>query len=57
VEPHLASGALHLVSGAPSFFYPIYTVYSAEAEEELIAIAREGLRSVAATDPVISVAS
>jgi DNA-binding transcriptional LysR family regulator len=57
VEPHLASGALHLVSGAPSFFYPIYTVYSAEAEEELIAIAREGLRSVAATNPVISVAS
>jgi DNA-binding transcriptional LysR family regulator len=57
VAPHLASGALHLVPGAPSFFYPIYAVYSAQADEGLIEVALEGLRSVAATNPVISVAS
>jgi len=57
VEPHLASGALHLVPGAPSFFYPIYAVYSADAEEKSVSIALEGLRSVAATNPVISVAA
>jgi hypothetical protein len=48
VAPHVAAGRLHLVPGAPSFFYPIYAVCSAHAEDELIALALDGLRSIAA---------
>jgi LysR family transcriptional regulator, flagellar master operon regulator len=48
VAPHVAAGRLHLVSGAPSFFYPIYAVCSAHAEDELIDLALDGLRSIAA---------
>jgi hypothetical protein len=48
VAPHVAAGKLHLVAGAPSFFYPIYAVCSAYAEEELINLGLDGLRSIAA---------
>jgi LysR family transcriptional regulator, flagellar master operon regulator len=48
VAPHVAAGRLHLVPGAPSFFYPIYAVCSAHAEDKLIALALDGLRSIAA---------
>jgi DNA-binding transcriptional LysR family regulator len=48
VEPYVASGQLHLVAGAPSFFYPIYAVCSAQADDELVAWALEGLRGIAA---------
>jgi DNA-binding transcriptional LysR family regulator len=51
VAPHIAAGRLRLVSGAPSFFYPIYAVCSAQAEDELIDLALAGLRSIAASDP------
>jgi DNA-binding transcriptional LysR family regulator len=48
VAPHVAAGKLHLVAGAPSFFSPVYAVCSAHAEDGLIALALDGLRSIAA---------
>lgn len=48
VTPHVAAGKLHLVAGAPSFFYPIYAVCSAQADDELVTLALDGLRSIAA---------
>jgi len=48
VAPHIAAGKLHLVTGAPSFFYPIYAVCSAQADDELVNLALQGLRSIAA---------
>jgi DNA-binding transcriptional LysR family regulator len=52
VEPHLAAGRLHLVAGAPSFFHPIYAVSSAHAADDLIQLALDGLRSIAAVGQV-----
>lgn len=48
VAPHIAAGRLHPVPGAPSFFYPIYAVCSAQAEDDLVRLAIDGLRSIAA---------
>lgn len=50
VEPLIASGELHLVPGMPQFSYPIYVVYSAEAQEPLLAQALAGLRKVVLRD-------
>jgi DNA-binding transcriptional LysR family regulator len=50
VAPHLASGKLHLVAGAPSFFHPIYAVCSAQADGALIDRALAGFRGIAAGD-------
>jgi DNA-binding transcriptional LysR family regulator len=47
-QPYLEAGKLHLVSGAPSFSYPIYAVFSSNADEALIRQAFDGLRAVAA---------
>lgn len=52
VAPYIAAGKLHLVAGAPSFFYPVYAVCSARADDELIDLALNGLRSIAAADQV-----
>jgi DNA-binding transcriptional LysR family regulator len=52
VAPHLAAGKLHLVAGAPSFFYPVCAVCSAHAEDEFVALALDGLRSIAAAGQV-----
>ena len=52
VAPYIASGRLHLVAGAPSFFYPVYAVCSAQADDELIDLALSGLRSIASLDQV-----
>lgn len=52
VAPHIAAGRLHLVAGAPSFFYPIYAVSSAQADDDLVALALAGLRNIAAADGV-----
>jgi DNA-binding transcriptional LysR family regulator len=49
-QPYLDSGKLHLVAGAPSFSYPIYAVFSADADEALIKQALDGLRAVAAME-------
>ena len=50
VAPYIAAGKLHLVGGAPSFFYPVYAVCSAQADDELIDLALNGLRSIASAD-------
>ena len=50
VAPYIASGKLHLVAGAPSFFYPVYAVCSGQADNELIDLALDGLRSIASAD-------
>jgi LysR family transcriptional regulator, flagellar master operon regulator len=52
--PHLASGRLHLVPGAPRFSYPVYVVRSANADEELIAPALAGLRTLPGADEASS---
>jgi LysR family transcriptional regulator, flagellar master operon regulator len=52
VAPYIAAGKLHLVAGAPSFFYPVYAVCSAQADDGLISLALNGLRSVASADQV-----
>ena len=52
VAPYIASGRFHLVAGAPSFFYPVYAVCSAQADDELIDLALSGLRSIASLDQV-----
>ena len=52
VAPYIASGRLHLVTGAPSLFYPVYAVCSAQADDELIDLALSGLRSIASLDQV-----
>jgi len=51
VEPHIASGKLHLVAGAPSFFYPVYAVCSMQSDDELLQIAIEGLRAIMTEQP------
>jgi hypothetical protein len=50
VAPHIAAGKLHLVAGAPSFLYPVYAVCSVQAEDALVDLALDGLRSIAAGD-------
>lgn len=50
VAPYIATGKLHLVAGAPSFFYPVYAVCSAQADSELINLALDGLRTIASAD-------
>ena len=46
-RPHLEDGRLHLVADKPRFSYSIYAVYSAKADEQLMARVRNGLRAVA----------
>jgi DNA-binding transcriptional LysR family regulator len=50
VQPYLASGKLHLVTAAPSFSYPAYAIFSADADEGPIKQALDGLRAVAAAE-------
>lgn len=45
-RPHLESGRLKLVPGKPRFSYSIYALYSAKADERLMARVRSGLRAV-----------
>lgn len=47
VQPHLESGALRRVPGAPQFSYPVYIVYSANADAAVLEPALAGLKSVA----------
>ena len=46
--PHLASGQLRLVPGAPEYSYPIYVAYSADADHSVLDPALAGLRQVSA---------
>jgi DNA-binding transcriptional LysR family regulator len=51
VEPLVASGQLRLVPEAPQFSYPIYVVYSSDANEPALASAIAGLRTIATAKP------
>jgi DNA-binding transcriptional LysR family regulator len=56
VAPYLRSGRLRRVRGAPEFFYPVYAVYSENADPKIIEPALAGLRQVgAALAPVAPV--
>ena len=46
VKPHLLSGELHVVPGAPKFSFPIYAVHSANVDEVTLTSALEALREV-----------
>jgi LysR family transcriptional regulator, flagellar master operon regulator len=50
VRPHLESGRLTLVPGAPEFLYPAYAVHAEAGNAEIIRTALEGLRRVVATE-------
>jgi DNA-binding transcriptional LysR family regulator len=50
VQPLLASGRLRVVDDAPTFKYPVYAVYSDSADRDVLALAVEGLRGLAAAD-------
>jgi DNA-binding transcriptional LysR family regulator len=51
VRPHLASGRLHRVDGAPEFSYSVYAVYSARSETDLIDRVRTGLFACLGREP------
>ena len=51
VEPHIESGRLHRVSGAPRFSYSLYLAHSKEVDPVLYAWARQRL-AVATEMPV-----
>lgn len=48
VQPHLTAGKLRLVPGAPQYSYPIYVVYSENADDSVMGPALAGLRQVSA---------
>ena len=48
VAPHLRTGRLKLVHGAPEFLFPAYAVYSESADPKIVTPALAGLRHVAA---------
>ena len=48
VQPHIASGRLHLVRGTPQFSYPVYVVHSANIDDAVLGPALAGLRTVLA---------
>lgn len=49
VQPYLDSGQLHVMPDAPRFSYPVYAVYSANAEDAALGPALAALREVSAT--------
>jgi hypothetical protein len=46
VEPHVKSGQLRLVTGAPQFSYPIYVVYTGSSDDPVLGPALSGLRVI-----------
>jgi DNA-binding transcriptional LysR family regulator len=46
VRPHLESGALHLVPGAPHFSFPVYAVHSTNVDVDTLGNALTVLRAV-----------
>jgi LysR family transcriptional regulator, flagellar master operon regulator len=50
VQPHLRSGRLALVPGAPEFLHPTYAVHADTGDADLIRMALEGLQAVAGAD-------
>ena len=49
IHHHVEGGRMHLVAGAPTFSYPVYVVYSANADEGVLAPALAGLRTLTTT--------
>jgi LysR family transcriptional regulator, flagellar master operon regulator len=47
VQPHLASGKLHLVPGAPRFSFPVYATHSTNIDAATLGAALTVLRTVA----------
>ena len=47
VQPHLASGKLHLVPGAPRFSFPVYATHSTNVDAATLGAALTVLRAVA----------
>jgi len=50
VKPHLISGELHVVPGAPRFSFPIYAVHSANVDEVTLASALAALREASTAE-------
>jgi LysR family transcriptional regulator, flagellar master operon regulator len=50
VRPHLESGRLALVPGAPEFLHPAYAVHAETGDPDLIRTALDGLRSAVDAD-------
>jgi DNA-binding transcriptional LysR family regulator len=46
VAPHIKSGRLHFVAGAPQFSYPIYVVYTGNVDDPVLGPALSGLRNL-----------
>jgi LysR family transcriptional regulator, flagellar master operon regulator len=46
VQPHITSGRLRLVPGAPRFSHPIYALYSANADDSVLGPALTGLKTL-----------
>lgn len=51
VQPHLASGELHLVPGAPHFAFPVYVAYSTNVDAATLSDALAVLRTVSTAAP------
>lgn len=49
VQPHIASGRLHLVPGMPQFSHPIYVVHSTNADDSALRSALAGLHEISGT--------
>ena len=50
VRPHVTAGKLRLVPGAPQYSYPIYVVYSDNADDSVLQPALRGLRQITAEE-------
>ena len=50
VQPHLESGKLHLVPGAPHFSFPVYAAHSANIDAETLGTALSVLRTVSTAE-------
>ena len=50
VRPHLKAGKLRLVPRSPEYSYPIYVVYSDNADDSVLQPALAGLRKIAAEE-------
>jgi DNA-binding transcriptional LysR family regulator len=49
-RPHLESGRLKVLSGAPEFALPAYVVYPTDSDPELFGLALDGIRRVSALE-------
>jgi LysR family transcriptional regulator, flagellar master operon regulator len=50
VRPHLESGRLTAMAGAPEFALPAYVVYPTDSDLALFGLALDGIRRVSASE-------